>query len=107
VIGVKNGEEVIGVASVNTLPNAQLNALTIKEISQFVEDLRGVLSDTSASERAIRRAYSKLAPNSPAYTQVTDAFQQENPFERASRELVKVEINSVLPLSESTWQVEW
>ncbi|WP_299697589.1 VirB8/TrbF family protein, partial [uncultured Vibrio sp.] len=26
VIGVKNGEEVIGVASVNTLPNAQLNA---------------------------------------------------------------------------------
>uniref|UniRef100_UPI00261F6537 type IV secretion system protein n=2 Tax=uncultured Vibrio sp. TaxID=114054 RepID=UPI00261F6537 len=51
--------------------------------------------------------YSKLAPNSPAYTQVTDAFQQENPFERASRELVKVEINSVLPLSESTWQVEW
>ncbi|GAL15782.1 IncP-type conjugative transfer protein TrbF [Vibrio astriarenae] len=107
VIGVKNGEELVGVAPVSALPDAQLDALKIKELEHFVEDLRGVLSDASASERAIRRAYARMAPNSPAYHQVTAAFQAQSPFERATRELVKVEVRSVLPLSDNTWQVEW
>lgn len=107
VIGVKNDEEIIGVASVEKLPTSQLDALKVRELEQFVEDIRSVLSDTEAAEKAVRRAYAKLIPNSPAQTQIAEAFQKENPFERATRELVKVEIQSTLPLSDSTWQIEW
>ncbi|MGI9920370.1 VirB8/TrbF family protein, partial [Vibrio owensii] len=69
VIGVKNDEEIIGVASVEKLPTSQLDALKVRELEQFVEDIRSVLSDTEAAEKAVRRAYAKLIPNSPAQTQ--------------------------------------
>ncbi|WP_240695004.1 type IV secretion system protein [Vibrio parahaemolyticus] len=49
----------------------------------------------------------RLVPNSPAQTQISQAFKEENPFERAARELVKVDIKSTLPLSDNTWQMEW
>uniref|UniRef100_UPI0039C9913F type IV secretion system protein n=1 Tax=Vibrio parahaemolyticus TaxID=670 RepID=UPI0039C9913F len=42
-----------------------------------------------------------------AQTQISQAFKEENPFERAARELVKVDIKSTLPLSDNTWQMEW
>ncbi|GAM65487.1 conjugative transfer protein trbF [Vibrio ishigakensis] len=107
VIGIKNGDEIIGVASVNELPTKQLDALKVKELERFVVDLRSVLVDVNAADRAVRRAWSKLIPNSPAQTQISETFNQENPFERAKRELVKVEIQSTLPISDNTWQVEW
>ncbi|MEZ8995915.1 VirB8/TrbF family protein [Vibrio sp. 10N.222.54.A1] len=107
VIGVKNGEEMVGVASVNSLPDSQLNALKIQALERFVEDVRGVLSDVEAADKAVRRAYSKLIPNSPAQHQIAETFKKENPFERATRELVKVDIQSTLPLSDNTWQIEW
>ncbi|HBC3902263.1 VirB8/TrbF family protein [Vibrio harveyi] len=107
VIGVKNGEEVIGVASVSKLPTSQLEALKVSDLERFVEDIRGVLLDVEAQDKAVRRAYARLLPNSPAQTQITNAFKKENPFERASRELVKIDIQSTLPLSDNTWQTEW
>lgn len=107
VIGVKNGEEVIGVASVSKLPSSQLEALKVNDLERFVEDIRSVLLDTEAEDKAVRRAYARLLPNAPAQTQITNTFKEENPFERATRELVKVDIQSTLPLSDNTWQMEW
>ncbi len=107
VIGVKNGEEVIGVAGVSKLPPSQLEALKVRDLERFVEDIRSVYLDAEAEDRAVRRAYARLVPNSPAQTQISEAFKKENPFERAARELVKVDITSTLPLSSNTWQMEW
>lgn len=107
VIGVKNGEEVVGVASVQKLPTSQLEALKVNDLERFVEDIRSVYLDVEVEDKAVRRAYARLVPNSPAQTQISQAFKEENPFERAARELVKVDIKSTLPLSDNTWQMEW
>ncbi|MDN4727965.1 VirB8/TrbF family protein [Vibrio parahaemolyticus] len=85
VIGVKNGEEVVGVASVQKLPTSQLEALKVNDLERFVEDIRSVYLDVEVEDKAVRRAYARLVPNSPAQTQISQAFKEENPFERAAR----------------------
>ncbi|MDN4712516.1 VirB8/TrbF family protein [Vibrio parahaemolyticus] len=64
VIGVKNGEEVVGVASVQKLPTSQLEALKVNDLERFVEDIRSVYLDVEVEDKAVRRAYARLVPNS-------------------------------------------
>lgn len=107
VVGVKNGEEVIGVAQIKKLPDSQFEALKVIEVEDFIINVRAVLMDVEAEKSAIQKAYARMQPNSPAYTQITNRFKEQNPFERAQTQLVKVEINSVLPISDHSYQAEW
>ena len=61
--------------------------------------------------RAIFRVYAKLSPADPATIKMGEWMKQggeeSSPFDRATREMVSTQINSVLPQSPDTWQVDW
>ena len=51
-----------------------------------------------------------LNTNNPATTKMNEWFNStgdSNPFKRAEKELVSVEIISVIQQTEKTWQVDW
>src|SRR5687768_16194733 len=74
---------------------------------QWVEQLRSVTTDGVVQRKTIDRVYSHIANNSPAMSFVSDYYRANQPFARAQRETVSVEVRSVLPTSERTIEVEW
>lgn len=76
-------------------------------ILEWVEELRTVTTDGIAQRKAIDRVYSHIANNSSAMAFVSDFYRANQPFERAQSETVNVEVRSVLPTSDRTFEVEW
>ncbi len=74
---------------------------------QWVEQLRSVTTDGVAQRKSIDRVYSHIANNSPAMSFVSDYYRANQPFVRAQKETVSVEVRSVLPTSERTIEIEW
>ncbi|HAT8965359.1 TPA: conjugal transfer protein TrbF [Legionella pneumophila subsp. pneumophila] len=78
--------------------------------AHFIENIRMVSSDVELQKKAIFQVYSYLNQNDAALTKVQEFYndkQHSNPFDRATREIVSIEIRSVLQESENTWQVDW
>lgn len=76
-------------------------------ISQWVQDMRGVISDGLAERAAIDHVYAMIGSQSAAQTIVTDYFHANQPFERGTRETVQVEVNAILPTSPRSYEVDW
>jgi type IV secretion system protein TrbF len=79
-------------------------------VAEFVTDARTVTPDVAMQRNAIFRVYAKLASNDPATAKMNEWLNgsaESNPFKRASKEMVSIEIRSVLPQSQDTWQVDW
>ena len=78
-------------------------------VAEFITDARMVSPDVALQRRAIFRVYARLSPADPATIKMNEWMKQgdESPFERATREMVSTQINSVLPQSPDTWQVDW
>ncbi len=78
--------------------------------AHFIENIRMVSADVELQKKAVFQVYSYLNQNDAALTKVQEFYndkQHANPFERATREIVNIEIRSVLQESENTWQVDW
>jgi type IV secretion system protein VirB5 len=91
-------------ADVLAAPNAnQIRAA----LRTWIIGARTVYSDPRALEAAVNQTYAETLPNSPAYERLAEYHRATNPYQRAGREAVTVEVNAVLPLSGETWQVEW
>ncbi|MFO3210873.1 VirB8/TrbF family protein [Legionella pneumophila serogroup 2] len=78
--------------------------------AHFIENLRMVSADSELQKKAVFQVYAYLNQNDAALTKVQEFYsdkQQSNPFERATRELVSIEIRSVLQETEDSWQVDW
>lgn len=79
-------------------------------VSTFITDLRTVTPDTALQRRAVFRAYAVLGSGTAAAQKANDWLNGTtgiNPFKRAQTETVSVQIESVLPQSNETWQIEW
>ena len=76
-------------------------------ITRFIEDARLVTSDTTAQKAAINRVYSMIAQGTSGLTKLNEYYKEASPFKRAESETVSVEIISVLPITDQTWQCEW
>lgn len=76
-------------------------------LSRFVADTRQVVTDGVAQKQAIDRVFSMIAPNTRARGFVAEFYRANLPYTRAEREIVSVEIISVLPISGETYQIEW
>ena len=76
-------------------------------VTQWVQDMRGVTSDSLAERTAIDHVYAMIGSQSAAQTIVTDYFRANQPFERGSRETVQVEVNAILPNSPHSYEVDW
>ena len=77
------------------------------QLAQWIESVRSVYQDAGAERANITTAYSMIRKTDPAFRLLNDYFTQDDPFQRAVSEGVSVEISTVLPISEKTWQVQW
>ena len=76
-------------------------------LTRFVEDARGVTSDPVAQKAPINRVYSMIAQGTSGLTKLNELYKDNSPFKRSETETVAVEIISVLPITDQTWQCEW
>ena len=73
----------------------------------WLENLRLVTSDGIAQRKAIDRVYAYLASGSQAQAFISDFYRNDPPQKRAQTETVSVEIQSVLPTTDRTYEIEW
>ena len=76
-------------------------------IFTWVENLRLVTTDGVSQRRAIDRVYSEIANGTAAQTFISDFYRADPPSKRAQTETVSVEVTSVLPTSDRSYEVEW
>lgn len=79
-------------------------------VADFITYARMVTPDVALQRKAVFRVYSMLSPNDAAIQKMNEWLNgtpDSSPFKRAVKEMVSVEIKSVLPQSPDTWQVEW
>jgi type IV secretion system protein VirB5 len=76
-------------------------------LSEWVTNLRLVTPDGILERSAVEKVYDMISSGSPAETVVSDFFRGEPPQIRAQSQTVHVDVNTVLPISEKTYQVEW
>ena len=79
-------------------------------VASFISDARLVTSDGPLQRAAVLRVYADLAANDPATAKMNEWLNgtpESNPFKRAATEMVSVDIKSVMPQTDSTWQVDW
>lgn len=73
----------------------------------WIENVRTVTPDPVAQRKTIDRVYGFIASGSEAQTFVSDFYRSDSPFKRAETDSVSVEVNSVLPTSDRTFEVDW
>jgi type IV secretion system protein TrbF len=77
------------------------------QLGQLIKDFRGVTSDSVVQKAAIDRLYAHLSGNLPAINQVNGFMKENNPYQRSQEETVSIDIHQILPVSDSTWRIEW
>jgi len=80
------------------------------KVAAFMADARTVTPDASLQRKSVFRVYSMLAPNDPATVKMNEWLngdEDASPFKRAQKETVSIEIDTVIPQTPTTWQVDW
>jgi len=73
----------------------------------WLENLRLVTSDGVTQRKSIDRVYAYIASGSQAQAFISDFYRSNPPQKRAQTETVSVEVQSVLPTSDKTFEIEW
>jgi type IV secretion system protein TrbF len=73
----------------------------------WLENLRLVSSDGVAQRKAIDRVYAYVASGSQAQAFISEFYRNDPPQKRAQTQTVSIEVQSVLPTSDRTFEIEW
>jgi type IV secretory pathway TrbF-like protein len=79
-------------------------------VAAWIADVRLVTPDVALQRKAVFSVYSMLAPNDPATAKTNEwlnGTETSSPFKRAAKETVSIEIDTVLPQTPDTWQIDW
>ncbi len=76
-------------------------------VLNWVENVRAVTTDGVAQRKAIDHVYAQIANGSHAQAFISDYYRSDPPQKRAETETVAVEVNTVLPTSDRTYEVDW
>lgn len=82
-------------------------AVIIAQLARWVAAVRSVYVDASAQRSLVKEGYAMINRNGGAFGALNDYMRIHNPFERARTETVAVEVESVLPISDDSWRLEW
>ncbi len=77
------------------------------ELARWIGNVRLVTPDVELQRKAINDSYALLSQGTAALQTVGEYLHGNDPFERARRETVDIEVVSVLPLAGNTWRIEW
>jgi type IV secretion system protein TrbF len=76
-------------------------------IQDWIENVRMVTTDGIAQRRAIDHVYAYIASGTNAQAFISDFYRNDPSFKRAQTGTVSVEVKSVLPTSDRTFEVDW
>ncbi len=76
-------------------------------LRQWIIGARTIYNDPQALRSVIEQTYAMTAANSEATAALSAYKTQENPFKLAQKETVTVDVNAIVPVSDTSWQVEW
>lgn len=77
------------------------------QLAEWLTNTRSVSVDAGLQRRGIDKAYALISRSGAAKQQLDAWMQANDPFKRAASELVTVEIQSVLPVGDNSWRIEW
>src|SRR5260370_33081142 len=77
------------------------------QLARWIGDVRSVYVDVAAERTLIKDAYAMVDRNGAAVRTLNDWFSNNDPFKRARTDTMSVTVASVLPLSGTTWRIEW
>jgi type IV secretion system protein VirB5 len=101
----------IGAPSALTESTTQISTdrMVRYELAAFIRNAREVITDPAAEHQLIGYVYRRA--RGPAYKFLENYYHENDlehdPFKVAQHQSVSVQIDSILPLSEATWQVRW
>lgn len=75
------------------------------QLANFITNARSVTPDPIVQKRWLDSIYAVSTSSASAF--LNDYFKKNDPFNTARTTMVAVDIQSALPLSKSTWQVQW
>jgi type IV secretion system protein TrbF len=79
-------------------------------LASFIASARLVTPDQDVQRRAVFAVFAMLKTKDPATVKINEYLNgppETSPFIRASKITVNTDISSVLPISASSWQVDW
>ena len=79
-------------------------------LASFVSSARLVTPDVALQREAVFRVYGMLETKDPATARMNEWYngtKDSSPFVRAGKITVNTDIGSVLPISSTSWQVDW
>ncbi len=76
-------------------------------VAVWIEQLRSVTTDGISQRVSIDRVYAHIANGTQAQTFISEFYRADPPHKRGQTETVSVEVKSVLPTSDRTFEVEW
>lgn len=80
--------------------------ITKASLARFISNARTVTTDIAIQRKNILDLYAMLSPKDAATKKMNEWFKT-SPFKKAEKNLVTVEIKSVLKQSDQTWQIDW
>lgn len=81
--------------------------MIIAHIGRYVWSMKTVFADPEAQLHLMNFVYSTTSTATPAEKRYQEYYRTDNPIRIGETETVAVSVNSVLSLSEETWQAEW
>lgn len=76
-------------------------------LAEFVSNFKTIYGDPVVQKDTVLKTYRYLSPSYPAFNIVNNYFKENSPFERLDSEIVNVKIDSIVPINENTWQIDW
>jgi type IV secretion system protein VirB5 len=77
------------------------------QLARWIAEVRSVYVDVAAEKKLITEAYAMVDRTGAADRERNEWFSQNDPFKRGASDTVAVNVESVLPLSGTTWRIEW
>lgn len=76
-------------------------------LRSWIVGVRTVYVDRRAQQDMIAAAYAMTAPDSAAYGSLAEYHKENNPYSISQEKTVEVAVNSVMPVSDDSWRIEW
>ena len=91
-------------------PQKNDERITRAMLGSFVTNARTVTTDIALQRKYIFDTYAMLNPRDAGTAKMNEwlnGSSESSPFKRAEKELVSIEIKSVLKQTDNSWQVDW
>jgi type IV secretion system protein VirB5 len=100
----------LAIGNAEGLTNTNKQVVIRARLASLINDARMVTPDVQLQTDAIYRVYASITQNDPSMAKMNQWYngsEKSTPFVRAQKETVSVQIDSALPLSDESWQLDW